>query len=99
MIEALTANDLADDLVSLLTGDLSLSRFRAKYAARSVPGLPGELWDNLEHYLADVDIRERDLQYGAMQTAEMETLVQLLRAGASDAEIARINFLGNSRSG
>jgi hypothetical protein len=91
------ANRLADDLESLQTGRLSESEFRAKcQAATVVPELLGVILPNLDHYLDDLDIRERDPRYRVMQDAEMDKLVRLLRAGASDAELAKINFLGNS---
>jgi hypothetical protein len=90
------ANRLADDLESLRTGTLSESEFRAKCQAAVVPDLLSIIWPNLEHYLADLDIRKRDPDYRAMQDAEMEKLVRLLRAGAPDAELATIHFLGYS---
>jgi hypothetical protein len=90
------ANRVADDLESLRTGELSESVFRAKWQAAVVPELLGVIWPNLEHYLADLDIRKRDPDYRAMQNAEMEKLVQLLRAGAPIAELAEIHFLGYS---
>ena len=51
---------------------------------------------NIEHYLDDLDIRERDPAYRAMPDGEMEKLIRLLRAGASGAELTRITFLGRS---
>ena len=89
-------NRLADDLESLRTGKLSESEFRAKWQAAVVPELLSVIWPNLEHYLADLDIRERDRDYRAMQDAEMEKLVQLLRAAAPEGELAAIHFLGHS---
>ncbi len=90
------ANRLADDLESLWTGTLSDSEFRQKCQAVVVPDLLNVIWPNLEHYLADLDIRERDPDYCAMQDAEMEKLVRQLRAGAPDAQLAKIHFLGYS---
>jgi hypothetical protein len=90
------ANRLADNLESLRTGTLSESDFRGKYQAGIVPDLLNVIWPNLEHYLADFDIRERDPDYRVMQDAEMEKLVRLLRAGAPDAELVKIHFLGYS---
>jgi hypothetical protein len=92
------ANRLADDLESLRTGRLSEREFRAKCEAALHPfTLTDVIWPNLEHYLADLDIRERDPDYRAMQEGEMDKLVQLLRTGAPDVELARISFLGYSR--
>jgi hypothetical protein len=90
------ANRLADDPDSLRTGTLSESEFREKCQTAVGPDLLNVLWPNLEHYLADLDIRERDAEYRAMQDGEMEKLIRLLRAGAPDAELARIHFLGYS---
>ena len=90
------ANSLADDLESLRTGKLSKREFRAKWQAAVVPELLGTIWPNLEHYLADVDIREHDPDYRAMQDAEMDKLVWLLRADAPAVELGRVTFLGRS---
>ena len=87
---------LADDLESLRTGRLSGREFRANWQMGEVSGLPGVIWPNLEHYLVDFDIRERDSAYRAMQDAEMEKLVRLLRAGAPDVELAKVTFLRHS---
>jgi len=56
---------------------------------------PRVIWPNLEHYLADNDIRKRDPAYRA-QDAEMEKLVRLLRARAPDVELAKVTFLRHS---
>ena len=77
------ATRLADDLESLRDGRLSDREFRANWGD-DVSGLPRVIWPNLEHYIADVYIRERDPAYRAMQEIEMEKLVRLLRAGAPD---------------
>ena len=87
---------MADDLESLRTGDLSDREFRANWQVDVVPGLPNVIWPNLEHYLADIDIRERNPAYRVMQDAEMEKLVRLLRAGAPDVELAKVTFLRHS---
>lgn len=90
------ANRVADDLESLRTGTLSAADFRAKWQVALVPELLNVIWPNLEHYPADDDIRERDAGYCAMQDAEMRKLVRLLRAGAPDAELVKVHFLGYS---
>lgn len=93
-----TANRLADDLESLLTGSLSELEVRRKYAAAdAASGVPKEIWANLEHYLADADVRERDFRYRGFQAVEMKKLVGLLRTGASDSELKKISFLSTSR--
>jgi hypothetical protein len=91
------AISLADDLQSLLSGHLSERAFRTKYQEADSTLLP-VIWPNLEHYLADIDIRERDPAYREMQNTEMEKLVRLLRAGAPDSELAKVDFLGSSAS-
>jgi hypothetical protein len=90
------ANRLADDLESLRTGLLSESAFRSKCQSAVVPALLDVIWPNLEHYLADFDIRDRDHDYRAMQDAEMAKLIRLLRAAAPDDELDDISFLGYS---
>jgi hypothetical protein len=87
---------LANDLESLAAGTVSEADFRDKYAAAESPAVLRIIWPNLEHYLADADIRRRDLSYRAMQDAEIAKLVRLLRARAPDAELAKIHFLGRS---
>ena len=89
------ARRLADDLESLLTGCLSERAFRTKYERDGVHVITSD-WPNLEHYLADGDIRERESAYRAMQNAEVEKLVRLLRAGAPDSELGSVHFLGRS---
>ena len=90
------ANRLADDLDLLRTGKLSEQEFRATWEPSAVPELLNVIWGNLEHYLADFDIRERDPAYRAMHDSEMQTLVRLLRAGAPAADLAKVTFLGHS---
>jgi len=89
------ATRLADDLELLRTGRLSERDFRAKYQM-DIGGVLSVIWPNLEHYLADEDIRGRDPAYRVMQEAEMEKLVTLLRAGASDNDLANVTFLRRS---
>ena len=87
---------LADDLESLQTGRLSQREFRANWQVDEVSILLSFIWPNLEHYLADVDIRERDPAYRAMQDAELAKLVRLLRARAPAVELATVTFLRRS---
>jgi hypothetical protein len=51
---------------------------------------------NLEHYLADSDIRARDPEYRAMQNGQLLKLIGLLREGAPIVELRRVNFLGRA---
>jgi hypothetical protein len=87
------ANRLADDLESLRCERLSGRDFRTKWQADSVSGPLKIIWPNVEHYLADFDIRNRDSTYRAMQDDAMERLISLLRAGASDVALETVNFL------
>ena len=87
------AERLADDRESLRTGTLSASEFRAKWQS-PLSEVLDVIWQNLEHYLADLDIRERDPAYRGMQDARMVTLIRLLRAGTPHDELAGIAFLG-----
>ena len=89
------AEFLADDLESLRTGALSASEFRAKWQS-AVSEVLDVIWQNLEHYLADSDIRDRDPAYRGMQESEMVKLIRLLRAGTPAEGLAVINFLGVS---
>ena len=58
------ATDLADALESLSAGNLSEREFLAKYQmAKESALLLRVIWPNLEHYLADADIRVRDPKY------------------------------------
>ena len=87
---------LATDLEALLKGALTEEDFRLRY--QSVPTSPfvDAIWGNLEHYLADADIRGRDPEYRVMQNGELLKLIQLLRADAPMTQLQRINFLRRS---
>ena len=88
------ADRLADDLESLLTGNLSEGAFRTRYEGDVADStLLDAIWGNLDHYWADSDIREREPAYRAMQNAEMAKLTGLLRVGAPDSDLAKVNFL------
>lgn len=91
-----SVESLANDLESLTHEDLSERDFRAKDQGHAGDGLLCLLWPNLEHWLADSDLRQSDVAYRAMQEAEMIALVRLLRSGAPDEELARITFLRRS---
>lgn len=91
-----TKAGLANDLESLRAGTLSEAELRAKCRERVPSDLLNAIWPNLEHYFADRDIRERDRAYGAMQDAELDKLVRLLRADISTIDLVKITFLGNS---
>ena len=48
---------------------------------------------NLQHYLADEDIRQRDSVYRQMQESELDRLIALLRSAAPSDALAEIGFL------
>lgn len=50
----------------------------------------------LQHFLADADIRAKDVEYRQMQETEMRKLIQLLRIGADGKALSKIHFLGTS---
>jgi len=87
---------LATDLEALLKGALTEEDFRLR--CQSVPTSPfvDAIWGNLEHYLADADIRGGDPEYRVMQNGELLKLIQLLRADAPMTQSQRINFLRRS---
>jgi hypothetical protein len=88
---------LAEDLEAFRAGDLAEADFRARWKAPGASRVVHVVWQNIEHYLADADIRARDPGYRAMQDSELAKLLKSLREGASEPELARIHFLGPSR--
>ena len=51
---------------------------------------------DLQHFLADADIRAKDSAYRTMQEGEMQRLIRLLKSGANAQALAKITFLGVS---
>jgi len=49
---------------------------------------------NVEHFISDSDIREKDSRYRTMQEKEMRKLIQMLRTGNID-DAKLISLLGN----
>ena len=89
-------DQLADDLSRLLAGEMPEHAFRDAWQQRDAPAFLGAVWDNLEHYLADADIRSRDADYRATQDAELTKLIRLLRERGSVTALGAITFLGGS---
>lgn len=83
-------------LEALLAGTLTDYELRAKYQNIDRSDVVEVVWENLEHYLADADIRAKDDQYRLMQDSEMVKLITLLRTGGSLRDLARIDFLRRS---
>jgi hypothetical protein len=84
---------LATDLEAVLKGALTEEDFRLRYQSGPTSSLVDAIWGNLEHYLADADIRSRDPEYRAMQNGELLNLIRLLREDAPMAQLQRITFL------
>jgi len=90
--------ELADDLESLLRGNLNAEKFEKKYKEKWKEGRD-RVYDTLayiNHFLADYDIRAKDPQYKKMQEYEMKKLISFLRAGRDINDILKITFLGES---
>jgi hypothetical protein len=88
--------NLASDLEALLKGALTAEDFRSRYQSSPTSAVIDAIWGNLEHYLADADIRARDPEYRAMQNGEMLKLIGLVREDAPIVELRRVNFLGRA---
>lgn len=92
MVEQLLA-----DLEALRTGDLSPESFRLRHPIRDVSGYLEAILGNLEHYLADRDIRESDPDYKSLQDAQLAKLMDHLCSGRFE-QAARIDFLSVSHA-
>ncbi len=84
-------NALAVELEKVFAGKASLA------ALLDSPGLHSDAlsscFHGLQHYLADDDIRTKDVWYREMQEKEFRLLIHLLRSGANPRQISRIDFL------
>jgi hypothetical protein len=89
-------SSLATDLEALLEGALAQEDFRRRYQAGPTSRVVDVIWGNLEHYLADADIRARDPDYRAMQNDELLRLIRLLREDAPITQLQGVNFLRRS---
>jgi hypothetical protein len=72
---------LADALSAVLRGDLGADDFRSRFPVGAVGPQLEPLLINVEHFLADADIRSRDVGYKAMQESSMTRLIAMLRSG------------------
>jgi len=88
---------LVADLKGLLEGRLTERAFRDKYDNAPPESLVASIWDGLQHYFADADIRARDPEYQRMQNGELGTLIRLLEQGVTGTRLRGVHFLGSSR--
>lgn len=90
------AGRLAGDLSRLQGGEMTEREFREVWQRPDSPAFLDAIWGNLEHYLADGDIRAKDGAYRQMQNTELTKLIRLLREGGSDKALRSVTFLGSS---
>jgi hypothetical protein len=84
---------LAETLELLLQGKLTAGEFRRRHPIHKTSNELEPVLANIEHFLADADIRVRDQKYRVMQEAAMARLISALRSG--DVDTARqVHFLG-----
>jgi hypothetical protein len=83
---------LADALNAVMRGDVSADDFRRQFPVGAVGPQLEPVLINVEHFLADADIRGRDVSYKEKQERSMTRLIAALRSG--DIVTARsITFL------
>jgi hypothetical protein len=87
---------LADDLELLQKGTILPSEFRFRNPFQSASPLGQAILANVEHYIADFDIRAIDQRYARMQEREMARLIRLLRESAEEELLRKIRFLVES---
>lgn len=90
-------SELAEDLEKLMkdaSGDVDLWE---KYGEISAGNDIEQILANLDHFVADGDIRAKDPIYKQMQENEMRKLIKLLKSGGPLSDILKINFLHNSK--
>jgi hypothetical protein len=92
-----TFERLASDLEGLLEGSVTEDQFRSRrHMSANETGVIESLLANLDHYLADADIRSKDSAYREMRDGELKTLISALRSGRI-GDALKVNFLGPSR--
>ncbi|HYL17394.1 MAG TPA: hypothetical protein VEV20_01840 [Burkholderiales bacterium] len=92
MNDAARAN-LAADLEAFSAGRLTEAELRFRHEGQRTSRLFDVVWSNIEHYIADADIRQRDSAYRVMQESELKRLMRLLREGSTDEELQQVTFL------
>ena len=89
-------DNLASDLEALFEGALTAEDLRSRNQSGLTSTVVDTIWGNLEHHLADSDLRARDPEYRAMQNGELLKLIRLLRDDAAIVQLRRVNFLGRA---
>ena len=87
---------LAEDLQAMLDHSMDSDTFRSRHPNQQQDAVIETILCQVEHYLADADIRDRNSDYAALQTTEMKKLISLLRSGDLDSA-AGVHFLGHSK--
>jgi len=83
---------LIADLEGLLHGSVSVDEFRRRHSIVSETGVTYSLLCNIEHYLADFDIRRKDFAYREIQDTELEKLIAALRSDRV-GDALKVSFL------
>ena len=82
-------------LADQLEASLNISVHSAKEPAVVLPdGVHPDVYDvlcNVEHFSADCDLRQRDVDYKEMQEKQIRLLISELRKGAPLSELMRYN--------
>jgi hypothetical protein len=74
---------LAERLDALRRGRISCESFRMEHDELFAQLDLEAVFVNLQHYLADEDIRQRDSVYRQMQESELDRLIALLQSAAA----------------
>jgi len=87
---------LSDDLEALLHEEITEEEIMNKYEeACNMGDEVDAVLCNLDHFLCDKDIREKDQGCRRMQETEMEKLIAFIRQG-NIQKATKIHFLGES---
>ncbi|MDL5033154.1 hypothetical protein QRD43_14665 [Pelomonas sp. APW6] len=89
-----TATSLAELLQQVLDGEAPIDAVLER--DENFEGALAGCFHGLQHFAADMDIREKDAGFREMQEGEMRKLIALLRFGANRAALEKIHFLGVS---
>jgi hypothetical protein len=89
-----TATSLAELLQRVLDGEAAIDAVLE--SNENFEGALAGCLHGLQHFAADVEIREKDASYRQMQEGEMRKLIALLKSGATRAALEKVHFLGAS---